>query len=145
MLQGSTRPVLVAAVDDPKSVVKLVTYARKARPDLKIIARASDRVQVFRLYQAGADYIVREMFDGSLRAGRYVLEEMGITEYDAHEQEVTFFQMDRAAMRELAELWDPNIPVEKNEAYIARSKELNRDLETALVQKLLSKSDQAAE
>lgn len=137
--------VLVVALDDPQKAVRLVTYARKIRPDLKIIARATDRMQVFRLYKAGADYTVREMFDSSLRAGRYVLEGMGITEYDAHEHEVTFFKMDRASMRELAELWDPNIPVEKNAAYIARSKELNRDLETALVSVMQKKSQDAAE
>ncbi len=137
--------ILVVAMDDPKSVLELVKYARKSRPDLRIIARASDRVQVFRLYAAGADYIVREMFDSSLRAGRYVLEGMGMTEYDAHEQEVMFFKMDRAAMRELAALWDPDIPVEKNEAYIARARELNSDLETALVGAMQKKAQDAAE
>jgi len=71
--------VLVVAVDDPNSATKMVKFARKERPDLKIIARARDRVHVFELYQAGADQIVREMFDSSLRAGRYVLEEMGLT------------------------------------------------------------------
>ena len=128
-----TAKILVAALDDPASTLKLVRYARKTRPDIKIIARARDRVHVFQLHTAGADYIVREMFDSALRAGRYALEEMGIPEYDAHEQEVMFFKMDRAAMRDLAELWDPNIPVEKNAAYIERAKDLNAELETALV------------
>jgi len=64
------------------------------------------------------------------------LEEMGLTEHEAHEQEVAFFRMDRAAMRDLAELWDPNTPVEKNEAYVERAKELNRDLEVALLENL---------
>lgn len=128
--------VLVVAVDDPKSAIKIVSFARKERPDLKIIARARDRVHVFELYQAGANQIVREMFDSSLRAGRYVLEEMGLTEYEAHEQEVAFFRMDRNAMRDLAELWDPNKPVEQNEAYVERALELNRDLEVALLENL---------
>ncbi|SFR55048.1 cation:proton antiporter [Litoreibacter janthinus] len=128
--------VLVVALDDPKSAVKIVAFARKERPDLKIIARARDRVHVFELYKAGADKIVREMFDSSLRAGRYALEEMGLTEHDAHEQEVAFFRMDRNAMSDLADLWDPKIPVSENEAYLERAKALNRDLEVELLAKL---------
>ncbi|WP_298257230.1 cation:proton antiporter [uncultured Litoreibacter sp.] len=128
--------VLVVAVDDPNSATKIVEYARKTRPDLKIIARARDRVHVFALYQAGADKIVREMFDSSLRAGRYALEELGLTEHDAHEQEVAFFRMDRNAVSDLAELWDPKIPIGENEAYVERAKALNRDLEVELLAKL---------
>ncbi len=134
-----TAKILVVAVDDPDTAVKLVKFAKKERPDIKIIARATDRYQVFRLYQAGADHIVREMFDASLRAGRYVLEELGLTEFEAHEQEVTFFKMDRAAMADLARLWDPKVPVLENKAYIDRAKELNADLETALVSTLSEK------
>jgi CPA2 family monovalent cation:H+ antiporter-2 len=126
--------VLVVALDDPEAAIALTKLARKARPDLTIVARARDRIHTYQLYQAGADSIVREMFDSSLRAGRYVLEAMGVPEHEAHEREVTFFRMDRSAMADLARLWDPKIPVVDNEAYVERSKELNRDLETALVQ-----------
>ena len=124
--------ILVAAIDDPASCVKLVTYARKARPDLHIIARARDRVHVYQLYQAGANDIVRELYDSSLRAGRYALENLGLTEFEASEAQQTFFHHDRAAVRALAELWDPAIPLSENAAYVARAKELNNDLETVL-------------
>ncbi|MWB78590.1 potassium transporter [Pseudooceanicola sp. 216_PA32_1] len=124
--------VLVAAMDDPDAVLRLVHYARAERPDLHIVARAHDRTHVYGLYQAGADDIVREMFDSSLRAGRYVLERMGLTEYEAKEAQHTFYQHDRHTVRELAELWDPEIPASKNEEYIARAKELEKDLESAL-------------
>ncbi|MEN9012272.1 MAG: cation:proton antiporter, partial [Yoonia sp.] len=115
--------ILVAAIDDPASCVKLVTYARKARPDLHIIARARDRVHVYQLYQAGANDIVRELYDSSLRAGRYALENLGLTEFEASEAQQTFFHHDRAAVRALAELWDPAIPLSENAAYVARAKE----------------------
>ncbi|MDG1430005.1 MAG: monovalent cation:proton antiporter-2 (CPA2) family protein, partial [Paracoccaceae bacterium] len=60
---------LVVALDSPSATLKLVEYARKERPDLHIIARARDRTAVFQLYQAGANDIIRELFDSSLRAG----------------------------------------------------------------------------
>jgi len=127
--------VVVVAVDDRHAAIRLVTYARKERPDLHIIARAHDRVHVFELLAAGADDVVREMFDSSLRAGRYVLENMGLTEYEAAEAETTFYHHDREALRELAEYWQPGVPISEIPEYVARAKELNNDLETAFAAK----------
>jgi CPA2 family monovalent cation:H+ antiporter-2 len=129
----ATAKVLVVALDDPKATLRLVTYARSQRPDLHIVARARDRGHVYRLYAAGANDIVRELFDSSLRAGRYVLEHVGLTEYEAAEAERLFYQHDRTAVRELAALYDPNTPLAGNEAYIKRSRELEKDLEAALL------------
>jgi CPA2 family monovalent cation:H+ antiporter-2 len=128
--------ILVIALDDPDASVRLATFARRERPDLHIIARARDRNHVFRLYKAGANDIVREMFDSSLRAGRYVLENIGLNEYEAAMAEKVFFQHDREAVRDLAQLWDPNIPASKNEAYIKRALELDKELEATLQAKL---------
>lgn len=128
--------VLVVALDDRKAANQLVRYARSQRPDLHIVARARDRVHVFELYHAGADNIVREVFDSSLRAGRYVLENMGLTDIEAEKIEHFFYRKDRESLRELAELWSPDIPVSRNEAYIRRSRELNAALESALVEHL---------
>ncbi len=129
----ATARVLVVAMDDRATVTKLVQYARRERPDIHIVARAHDRVHVFELYRAGANDIVRELFDSSLRAGRYVLENMGLSDFQAGELEHSFYTMDRKAMRELAELWDPTIPVHRNAAYMNHARALNRDFETALV------------
>jgi len=128
--------ILVVALDDPASAIRLVRYARKERPDLHIIARAHDRTHVYKLYQAGANDIIREMFDSSLRAGRYVLENMGMSEFEAAEAEKIFYRHDRQSIRDLAELWDPEIPASENKAYIARSRELQKELETALLDQL---------
>lgn len=125
--------VLCVALDDPEAAIKLVQYARSLRPDLHIIARARDRTYVYRLFQAGANDIVREMFDSSLRAGRYVLENIGLSEYEAAEAERVFYQHDRETVRQLAELWDPARPVSQNPEYIARAKELQKELETAIL------------
>ena len=124
--------ILVVAIDDKASAVKVVRYARKARPDLHIIARARDRVHVHELYDAGANDIVREMFDSSLRAGRYALENLGLTEFEAAELEQAFYQHDRTALRELAELWKPGVPVSDLPEYVARARELNTSLEMEL-------------
>ncbi len=137
--------VLVVALDDPESAIKLVKYARSLRPDLHIIARARDRTYVYRLFQAGASDIVRELFDSSLRAGRYVLENVGLSEFEAAEAERVFYQHDRKTIRELAELWDPARPASQNPEYVARARELQKELETAFLNLGDSKHAEASE
>ena len=128
--------VLVVAVDDPAKAVQIVKFVRGKRPDIHIVARAYDRVHVYELFQAGANDIVRETFDSSLRAGRYVLENMGFSEYEASSLSKAFFRLDRSAMRDLAELWVPGQSVETNTAYVERAKKLERDMGSALSQEI---------
>ncbi|MBB3993599.1 CPA2 family monovalent cation:H+ antiporter-2 [Sulfitobacter undariae] len=130
--------VLVVALDDQKAARALVRYARGQRPDLHIVARAHDRTDAYHLYQAGANDIVREMFDSSLRAGRYVLENLGLSDYEAAEAQRLFYNHDRMSVRDLASLWDPEVEPANNKAYVARAKELAKDLETAF----LNRSDE---
>ncbi|MEM8957430.1 MAG: monovalent cation:proton antiporter-2 (CPA2) family protein [Pseudomonadota bacterium] len=137
---GNAR-VLVVAMDDKEASTRIVQYARKERPDLFIVGRAHDRIHVYELYRAGADKIVREMFDSSLRAARYVLEELGLSEYEAAESEKRYYKHDRKALRELAELWVPGVPVAENEPYIARAKALNNEMETQMVSELDDDAD----
>ena len=128
--------VLVVTLDDQKAALQLIAYARKLRPDIYIVARAHDRTDVYRQYQAGANDIVREMFDSSLRAGRYVLEKMGLSEYEAAEAQRMFYSHDRASVRELADLWRPDVAPGDNKAYVERAKELQKDLETAFLNRI---------
>jgi CPA2 family monovalent cation:H+ antiporter-2 len=130
--------VLVVAVDDRDNALRIVAHARRVRPDLHIVARARDRVHVYELYQAGANDIVRETFDSSVRAGRYVLENTGFSEYEASQMSQTFWRIDRAAMRDMAELWVPGQPLDQNPEYITRVRQLERDLESALFEELES-------
>ncbi len=136
--------VLVVALDDQKAALKLIAYARKERPDIHIVTRAHDRTDVYRQFQAGADDIVREMFDSSLRAGRYVLENMGLSEYEAAEAQRMFYQHDRDSVRELADLWRDDLAPADNKAYVARAKELQKDLETAFLNRIEEEDKKSA-
>ncbi|MDJ0826843.1 MAG: cation:proton antiporter [Rhodobacter sp.] len=125
--------ILVVALDNRDAATRLVAYARRERPDLHIVARARDRFHVYALYRAGADDVVRELFDSSLRAARYVLENLGLSDFEAHQLERTYFDYDRAAVRDLSQVWKPGMPVEQNPDYMARAKEHNAELEAALL------------
>ena len=128
--------ILIIAVDDRKAAIKLVKHARSQRPDIHIIARAYDRNHVYALYQAGANDIVREFFDSSVRVARYMLEHMGWSDYDAHRAATEFTHADRHALLELAELWDPDIPPERNTAYIEAAREINKEFFTGFLANL---------
>jgi CPA2 family monovalent cation:H+ antiporter-2 len=128
--------VLVVAVDNKAKALTIVAHVRAIRPDIHIVARARDRVHVYELYQAGANDIVRETFDSSVRAGRYVLENMGFSDYEASALSTAYYRMDRMGMRALAEVWVPGLPSDQNPAYIARAKELDREMETELIKEL---------
>ncbi len=138
----ATAKVFVVAVDNRQAAVKLVQYAKRQRPDISVVARAHDLLHVYELYEAGADHIVREMFDSSLRAGRYVLEDMGLTDYEAHELETAFYRHDRQNLRALAEVWRPDIPVTENKEYMRRTREMTDNLESALATHLDAIADE---
>ncbi|MDP3860214.1 MAG: cation:proton antiporter [Phaeovulum sp.] len=125
--------VLVICLDDYAASTRLVAYARRVRPDLHIVARARDRVHVFELVRAGANDVVRELFDSSLRAARYVLENVGLSEFEAAEAQRIFYKLDREGLRDLAQVWKPGVPVENNSEYMELSRAQNRDLENALM------------
>ena len=136
--------VLVVALDNPEKSTQLVERIRREYKDLHIVARAFDRNHVFELHNAGANDIVRETFDSSLRAGRYVLENAGLTEFEAAEAESTFYQHDRTAMRALTKVWRKSVSPEDNPAYISLSRALEQELEAALLAQLAeTKTDPA--
>lgn len=126
-----TAKILVVAVDDPQAALKLTKMARRERPDIHIIARAYDREGVYRLYQAGANQIVRESFDSSIRVGKYALKASGIPGFDVDHAASTFYDLDRELLKEMAALWDPDIPIAENEAFVARARELNSELQSS--------------
>ena len=120
--------LVVVAIDDPEGVVKLVQYVRSQHPQVHIIARASDRQQVYRLYRAGANDIIRELFDSSARAARCALQAMGLSERQAQAQVDKFVAHDKMMIRELAEVWDPELKISDNKQYIAVARRLNAEL-----------------
>lgn len=114
--------MLVIAIDDKENATELVRYVRKHYPHVYIVVRAFDRRHVYELWAAGARDIIRETFDSALRAGRSALEALGVHPYDAERQTRGFVINDREQMRELAGLFDPDIPIQRNAAYVERTK-----------------------
>jgi len=115
--------MLVVAIDDKENTTELVRYVIANYPHVHVVARAFDRRHVFELWGAGCRDIIRESFDGAVRTGRSALEALGLHPYDAERQVQGFVAHDKAQIREVAELFDPGIPVHENTAYVERTKE----------------------
>ena len=124
--------LLVVAIDDEAEGLKLIEHARRERPDIHIIARAFDRRSVYRMYQGGTDDIVREVFDGSVRAGRYALEALGMHAYEAEKAATVLVERDNDGLRRLAPLYRDDVSIFENEAYIDLAKQIRDELERAM-------------
>ena len=114
--------MLIIAIDDGEQATELVRYVVKHHPHIYIVARAVDRHHVYELWAAGCRDIIREHFDSSVRAARSALEALGHHPYDAERQTRGYVENDKTAMRELADLYDPGVPVHENAAYVEMSK-----------------------
>jgi len=124
--------MLVIAIDDREQANEMVSYVTEHYPQVHIVARAVDRHHVYELWAAGCRDIIRENFDSAVRAARSALEALGTHPYDAELQMRAYVENDKRVIRELAALYDPDIPVHENEPYVARTRELLATHEDAM-------------
>jgi CPA2 family monovalent cation:H+ antiporter-2 len=124
--------MLVVAIDDREQATQLVRYVHAHHPRVYIVARAMDRTHVYELYAAGSRDIIRDTFDSAVRAGRSALQALGAHPYDAERQARGFVRQDQRGLRELAALYDPDVPTHQNAAYVARAKVVMAEQEEAM-------------
>ncbi|MEM7508274.1 MAG: cation:proton antiporter [Pseudomonadota bacterium] len=124
--------VLVVAIDGREQITGIVRHVHRNHPQVKLIARAVDRQHVYELYAAGCRDIIRETFDSAVRAGRSTLEALGEHPFEAERKARQFVEHDRRHMVLLADVYDPDIPVHKNAAYVERAKQVRKETEADL-------------
>lgn len=124
--------LLVVALDEREQIDRLVKYAIASFPDVHVLARAKDRNHVYELWSYGCRDVVRETYDSSLRMGRSAFVALGMDHQRAQAMTDAFEVMDRSSMREVAELYDPNIPAFRNEALLKRVRELRQQWDPVL-------------
>lgn len=124
--------MIVVAIDDRERSIELVSHARRDNPKIHIIARAFDRLHVYQLYKAGADDIVREVFDSSVRAGKYALQKLGQHPFEVEKAANVFVDHDRETLRHLANVWQDGVSVYDNPEYIDAAKARNKLMDDAV-------------
>ena len=126
----SEAKLFVAAMDDREKQVEVVRYVAKNHPNVKIIARAFDRHHGYELEIAGAHYVEREMFEGSLLAGIQALTYLGMHPFKAHTQARNFRKHDRDTLRQFKDVWLKEDGFSKN--YLSLVKKRRDDLYTLM-------------
>ncbi|MEP2736410.1 MAG: monovalent cation:proton antiporter-2 (CPA2) family protein [Erythrobacter sp.] len=116
--------LLVVALDERDQIDTLVKYALSNFPNLHVVARAIDRDHVYHLWSYGCRDIIRETYDSSVRMGRSAYEALGLDAQQARAMADAWEEMDRTSMREVADLYDLEIPASQNEALMDKVKEL---------------------
>jgi voltage-gated potassium channel Kch len=94
--------LLVVAVDDPDTALRIVGTVRKHFPHLRLLARARNRAHAYELLEAGVDRVYRETLDTSLRVGMDALRELGFRSYRAWRSVRAFRRHEEASLREMA-------------------------------------------
>jgi len=97
--------LLVVAVDDQESSVKLVETARENFPRLTIVARARNVGHWQKLRSLGVEIVERETFEAALAIGRHALEALGVRPYEAKERADVFRRHNVRAMEAILPHW----------------------------------------
>jgi glutathione-regulated potassium-efflux system ancillary protein KefC len=70
--------LLINAIDDVETSLRLTELARTHFPQLKIVSRARNVTHLFELRERGADVVERETFEAALLIGQRALQQLGI-------------------------------------------------------------------
>lgn len=122
--------MLVVAIDDQEKAVELVETAKKAFPNLIVLARAFDRRHAYDLLRNGADAIERETFEGALALGVTALRKLGFRAHRAHRAGDYFRHHDLRSFEELAPMWG------QEENYILAARDSQQTMERLLAKDL---------
>ena len=94
--------VLVIAIDDIEASMKCAEIAKQQFPQLKIFARARNRLHAYRLLDLGIRRVWRETFHSSADMAGIVLTELGLPDSTAEETVRIFTLHDERLLRRAA-------------------------------------------
>ncbi|MTI21721.1 potassium transporter [Fulvivirga sp. RKSG066] len=95
--------ILVSAIDNPDTNIKLVQMVKEKYPNVKLMMRAKSRFDAYELINMGIENVYRESLDTSVRLAGDVLHQMGFRKYTIHRQAQNFVKYDEQSLRRLAE------------------------------------------
>ena len=135
--------VLVIAIDDQDAAVELAQYVKHAHPQVKIVARAFDRLHYYHLRAAGADVIIKELFSASLTAAKEVLKLIGAHPYRVERIARSFHKHDDEGTDFLYNLWNKEEDMLNNPEYIREATQRGDMINQVLQETVAEVSDEA--
>jgi glutathione-regulated potassium-efflux system ancillary protein KefC len=119
--------VLVVAIDDVESSVKLVEHVREHFPRLKVVARARNVGHWQQLRSLGVEVVERETFEAAVNVGRQALQVLGVGAYEAKERADVFRRHNIQSMEAILPHWQDL--EQRTKLAISSRDELERQLE----------------
>lgn len=98
--------LLVLAIDNPETSVRLARAVRENFPHLSIVARARNVTHWQELRALGVSVVERETFESALLLGRHALEQLGIRPYEAKENADRFKKHNISTLEQLLPAWE---------------------------------------
>jgi monovalent cation:proton antiporter-2 (CPA2) family protein len=123
---GSAK-VLVLALDDPPTTLKVAKAAKARWPHLTVYARAFEWRDSSDLYEVGVEHVYREALDASLRLGTDVMRGLGFRAYHSERAAQKFLRHDQESLSYLATLRG-----EEPEVFISAARQRIEALEAML-------------
>ena len=115
--------LFIVAIDDRNRAVQMVEYVKKNYPHVKVLARAYDVRHLYLLKRAGVDLAVKELFNGSLELGAEALRMLGFHPFKVEKMSRAFRTHDDVGVEKLYELWDEDVDLSANRAFLASARE----------------------
>jgi len=122
-----TAKLFVVAIDGREQITELARYVIENYPHVHVVARAWDRNHTFELWSVGCRDIIRETYDGAIRAGRSALEALGNSHEQAEKLAAAFEALDRQSMIEIAGLYRIDVPNHENPEYVAKFRAMQEE------------------
>lgn len=122
--------VLVATFGNMQTQLRLIEDVRKTWPHVHVIARATDRNNAYRLLDAGAQTVIRELLGASVEAGRETLKILGTHPFRAERLARAFRNHDEESFNELREFWSTDFASDSD--YVARARARSDQLEAVM-------------
>jgi len=97
--------LLIVAIDDPDTSLRLVEAVQEHFPKLHIVARARDVAHWQRLRSRGISVVERETFESALVVGRRSLERLGVRPYEARERADQFRRHNIQSLEQVLPIW----------------------------------------
>ncbi|NVJ50554.1 MAG: cation:proton antiporter [Gammaproteobacteria bacterium] len=92
--------VVLLAIDDSEQMERIIGQIKQRFPRLKVIARARNRSAYWSLKAAGADEVIREVFEASLKAAGQTLSAIGFSSSEAMKKVDAFAHHDQQLLLE---------------------------------------------
>jgi glutathione-regulated potassium-efflux system ancillary protein KefC len=97
--------LVILAIDDNDAALASLVVLKQNFPEVRVMCRAWDQVHLYQLKEKGADYVIRETFESSLRMAEEVLKALDFAPFRAKRLANRFRHHNHSVLDELVKVY----------------------------------------